>query len=187
MTDDENVTSIKTASGHPERRREARRHKDRRRDEQKREFVTRKEFDSWVFRLMLAFLASTAIASAAAYVGYKSGQDSQNGLKSNGAQATYDTCVSGAELRLAVAKGEDDLRSLALTAEVPKKVRDAFIVRTQPAIDTLLTQAAGKPYHAPLPPGTVTLSVITDVRALAALRCEKRAGATFGVDAPSTR
>lgn len=151
--------------------------------------ITHREFRRWRNIATAAFVALTLISCLAGYLGYNAGQDSQNGLKANATQATYDTCLSGGELRITIARGLDDLRSLALTAQVPSAVREEFIRRTQPAIDRLLTQAAygtsvdeqnGRQYHAPQPPGAVTLTVIDQVRALSLARCKARAADTFG-------
>jgi hypothetical protein len=177
-----------TDSGRPERRRRDRRATQRRRDEQDRMPVTRGEFRRRGRNDRLLFLALALISCIAAFMGYKAGQDSQNGLAHSGARAAFDTCVAGAELRTAVATGLDDLRSLAITRRVPQKVRDRFVRQTQPAIDRLLTQAAygtdrerrGRTFHAPVPPGSVTPDVTAQVRSLSLARCTARVGEAFG-------
>lgn len=177
-----------TVAGGPDRRRR------RRRDS---EPVTRAEFEQWLWRRAVpALLIIAAVASLAAYLSFDAGRNSRNGLARAGAQSSFDTCVSGADLRVTIAKGLDDLRSLAINPRrVPEAVADRFTQQTQPAIDTLLTQAAfgttakeraHRQYHAPLPPGTVTPEVVAEVHDLALERCTTRAGSTFGTTATTS-
>lgn len=169
-----------TEAGHPERRRFERRRKSRRADERGHEPLTRGDFARWVNRRALpAFVVLTLVSTAAGFLGYSAGQDSQRGLKRQGIEATKGNCISGGEMRIAVANGFDDLRWQAVRPGTSSRVVIPFIARTQPAIDTLLTQAAGREYHAPLPPGRVTSSVVFEVRRLSALRCQLRADRVF--------
>lgn len=175
MSDEPDVT----AAGNEERRRGA----DRRDEPQ---YITRKEFERRAsglrFRMMVALLLVAFAAAVAAWLGYKAGQDSQNGLVRAGREATTRNCISGGDARIATAKGFDDLRRLAIglqTGERPRGDDLKFIVATQPAIDRLLTQAAGKRYRAPLPPGTVSRRVVEQVQALSVLRCQRRVGSSF--------
>lgn len=171
-----------TASGNEERRRGS----DRRRDS----YITRDEFERRAaglrLRMMVALLLVALGATFAAYLGYRAGQDSQAGLLQQGRQATTRNCVSGGDARLATAKGFDDLRRLAIGLTPGEKARGRdlrFLQATQPAIDRLLSQAAGKPYHV-RSPGTVTRKVLDAVGALSVERCRRRADSSFGDVAP---
>lgn len=177
-----------TVAGGPDRRRR------RRRDA---EPLTRADFDRWLWRRAVpALLIVAAVASLAAYLSYSAGRDSRNGLARAGVESAFSTCLSGADLRVTTAKGLDDLRSLALDPRrVPDAVAERFTRQTQPAIDALLTQAAygttpaerrGREFHAPLPPGAVTLEVAARVHELALERCAARVGSTFGTTATTS-
>jgi hypothetical protein len=156
MTDPTPITS----KGNPERRRAG--------------YMTRHEFAQWRNRAAVLFLLLAFVSSAAAYIAYRAGRDSTNGLRQNSSQAALLTCLAGGELRIAVASGFDQLRRLAVQDATPAQLA-RFIKATQPAIDELLTQAAGKAYHAPLPPGEVNEAVRAHVRDLSAARCAHRA------------
>jgi hypothetical protein len=169
-----------TEAGRPERRVMERRRRDRRSAQRQFEPILRGEYERRHSRLVLLFLALAAIASGSAYLGWHANDHATRGLADNAAEATYGTCVSGGELRLATAAGLDELRTLALNARVPRRVRDEFIARTQPAIDELLSQAVGYPFRAPLPPGAVTRPVRESVERAHVARCRKRVARTFG-------
>lgn len=159
---DEDDEPALTAAGHVERRRDG--------------FVTRAEFRGWRNRAAALFLALAAISCFAAYLGWHAGRESTNGLRRNSTAAQLQTCLAGAELRIAVAGGFDQLRRLAVQRATPKQL-ERFIRATQPALDVLLSQAAGREFHAPLPPGEVNAAVRASVRDLAAIRCAARAAA----------
>lgn len=161
-----------TEKGLPERRRSR--------------YVTRSEFKWWRRRATIAFVALTLVSSLAAYLAYNAGKRATSNLTAAGRDATTKSCLSGVDLRIAVATGLDDLRQLAVS-NATEAQRDPFIAITQPSIDRLLSQAAGRPFHAPLPPGTVTASVADQVREQGVQRCQRRTDSSFdsGRSAPS--
>lgn len=195
-TSDRRAVHAITAAGRPERRHHERRQRERRRDEEDRQPWTVGDHQRYTRKATAAFVALTIISCIAAYLSYTAGQDSRDGLARSAARASFNTCVSGADLRVTNAKGLDDLRSLAIDPRrVPRAVALRFTRQTQPAIDTLLTQAAygstpaerrGREFHAPLPPGSVTLEVAARVHELALARCTSRAGSTFGTAAQTS-
>lgn len=161
MDDDTDLTP----AGHEERRRN--------------QYVTVEQFAQWRRRAVLAFVALTLISTLAAYLGYTAGRDSDHGLRKNSRAFSLSSCVGGGELRIVIARGFDELRTLAIPKGAPASRVRPFIERTQPAIDRLLSQAAGQRFRAPLPPGTVSPDVIDEVRMLARQRCIERVALTF--------
>lgn len=133
-------------------------------------------------QVVVAFVISGVIASGAAWVGWRAGQDSDHDIAVSTWRSDLNGCNNGGDFRIAIAKSMDELRRTAvgLPADAPARnghlePRDErFLKITQEAIDRLLTQAAGKPYRAPHPPGAVTERVITEVRALSEVRCQQR-------------
>jgi hypothetical protein len=108
---------------------------------------------------MIAFVALTVVSSASAYLSYKVGADD-----------TRNRCLDGGEFRLVVARSFDDLRRLAI-ADAPERYRGVFIARTQPAIDRVLSQTAGRTFHVPLPSGRITPAIERQIKRLTATRC----------------
>lgn len=144
-----------TPSGHPERR--------------KKKYLSVEQFEAWRRRarnrLVVAWLLLAGVSSFAAWVGYEAGRDTD--LRS---------CTSGAEFRVTVAAGFDDLRRLAIGVQPgtkPDSDELDFLQATQPAVDRLLTQAAGSPIH-PGGDGEVTQQVIDNTLAMAHERCKER-------------
>lgn len=150
------------------------------REERRRaQYVTAEQFAHWRARAVFAFAVLTLVATLAAWLAYDAGRDSDTGLRSNAQEFSLASCIGGGELRIVIARGFDELRTLAIPKGAPVERVRPFIERTQPAIDRLLTQAAGQRYRAPLPPGTVSPDVLNEVRMLARKRCIERVALTF--------
>jgi hypothetical protein len=129
-------------------------------------------------RATLAFVLLAFVSSGAGYLAYEAGKSATGNLQAAGRDATTKSCLSGLDLRIAVAAALDDLRQLAVSG-APQMRRDQFIAVTQPSIDRLLSQAAGHEFHAPLPPGKVSAIVADQVRGFGVQRCQERTAATF--------
>lgn len=159
------------------------------------EYVTREEYErrhkAVRDRMWKLFLLSAAVSSLAAGIGYVKYAAVQRAQVQANRTTALQQCLSGGELRVAIAKGTDDLRRLAAGLkpdEAPKGRVLVFIRATQPAVDELLTQAAygtkqearGRTFSAPLPPGTVSQAVIEEVGKLSEERCERRVAVAYG-------
>jgi hypothetical protein len=113
-------------------------------------------------RIMIAFVALTIVSCTGDYLSFKANQ-----------REAYERCIGGGEFRLVVAEGFDELRRDAV-AGAPKRQITAFVRRTQPAIDRVLSQTADRPFRVPLPSGRLTPKVERQVAELTAARCERQ-------------
>lgn len=84
------------------------------------------------------------------------------------------SCADRAELRIAVAVGFDELRRTAI-ADQGAAAQTAFLLRTQPPVDRLLSEAAGATIRAEVTPRGIRGADLKEVRDLAETRCNRRA------------
>ena len=128
-------------------------------------------------RMTLGLLVVAAVASLSAYLGYRANENGNDHDRAAQKRDTMRTCLSGGELRVLIAQSNDLLRRSAVGLVPgedanPRVAR--FLVATQPAIDDLLTQAAGKPYHIEPLGGELTSATTDRVLSLSRARCDRR-------------
>jgi hypothetical protein len=117
-------------------------------------------------RMILALLFLAAVSSFAVWRVVQEGKDTDMA-----------NCVNGREFRILVAQSNDQLRRAAVGLVPGQNANPRvkrFLIATQPAIDGLLTQAAGKPVHAHGPGGEVNAATIREAQRMARARCEER-------------
>lgn len=153
------------------------RHDGTRVERRRVEYLTCDDWRSWKRRALLAFVLLAVVSSLSGYLGYTAARESDRNLAQSGADAVFRSCVSRADIRITVADALDKLRLAALRPDTPTAEREAFLSRTQPPIEELLSRVAGHPFHTE---GELAPDLLVTLRRAAVEKCAAQARKQFG-------